>query len=252
MKNKFHEGICAEGMSKNMNNVIIQAHDLFKTAGFDYAICGGFGIDMYVGRELRSHGDFDIAVFQEDRQKAVRFLLDNGWPVYGRFMEKGPIWQYLFYKIRDFTESFWDECNNIWTVKPGCIPEMYKLDRLQPEVYSYKQPSEWLVKSLDFIEIAFDNKEGSDYVAQKSPRIARPLDKAILHHDGIPYLAPEIILFYKSGKYSSENAYAKPRTEIDFKAIMPMLPEESKQWLLNAIDVAYPDGYGWLEKLLTS
>jgi len=29
--------------NKPMNKVIMQAHDLFKTAGFDYAICGGFG-----------------------------------------------------------------------------------------------------------------------------------------------------------------------------------------------------------------
>ena len=233
-----------------MNEVILQAHDLFKAAGFDYAICGGFGIEMYVGRELRTHGDFDIAVFQEDKQKAVQFLLDNNWPVYGRFMEKGPVWQYLFYKINDITDSFWGDCRNIWAVKPDCVPEMYKLDRLQPAVYSYKQPSEWLVKNLDFIEIAFDVRGDSDYVAQENPRITRPLDKAILYRDGIPYLAPEIILFYKSGKYSSENPYAKPRTEIDFKAIMPVLPEDSKKWLLNAIDVAYPDGYGWLDGLL--
>ena len=233
-----------------MNKVILQAHDLFKTAGFDYAICGGFGIEMFAGRELRSHGDFDIAVFLEDRQKAVQFLLDNDWPVYGRFMEKGPIWQYLFYKISYITDSLLDDCRNIWTVKPDCIPEMYKLERLQPEVYSYKQPSEWLVKNLDFIEVAFDIREGGDYVARENPRIARPLDKAILYRDDIPYLAPEIILFYKSDKYSSTNPYAKPRTEADFKAIMPMLPEESKRWLLDAIDEAYPNGYEWLDWLL--
>lgn len=46
-----------------MNNIIQQAHNLFKTAGFDYAICGGYGIDMFAGKELRTHGDFDIVVF---------------------------------------------------------------------------------------------------------------------------------------------------------------------------------------------
>ncbi|MCL2528508.1 MAG: hypothetical protein FWE42_08840, partial [Defluviitaleaceae bacterium] len=126
----------------------------------------------------------------------------------------------------------------------------YKLDRLQQDAYSYVQPAEWLVKNLDFVELAFDTMDGNDYVAQESPRIARPLDKAILHRDGIPYLAPEIILFYKSGRNSSENAYAKPRTEIDFKAVMPMLSEESRKWLLDSIKVTYPDGYGWLEGLL--
>jgi len=235
-----------------MNKVILQVHDLFKAAGFDYAICGGFAIDMFAGKELREHGDFDILVFREDKHRAVQFLMDNGWIVFGRFAENGSVWQYLFYKIEDITDSFWDNCANFWAIKPGCLPRvLQKIDRLQGEVYTY-QTRKWLVQdNIEFIELAFDVREGGDYVAQENPRIARPLDKAILCRDGIPYLAPEIILFYKSDKYSSENSYAKPRTEIDFKAIMPMLTEESKMWLLNAINTAYPNGYGWMEGLLT-
>jgi len=247
-----------------MNNVILQAHELFKTGGFDYVICGGFGIEMHAGRELRTHGDFDIAVFIEDRQKVVQFLLDNDWPVYGRYGEAGPIWQYLFYKINDITDRYWNDLRNVWAVKPNCTPEMYKLERLQGgwldaanpafpcnrDVYSYKQPTEWLVQSLDFVEVAFDMRDGNDYVARENPRVTRSLDKAILYRDSIPYLAPEIILFYKADKYSSTNPYAKPRTEIDFKAIMPILSGESRQWLISALDAAYPDGYEWLENLL--
>ncbi|MCL2398362.1 MAG: hypothetical protein FWC91_01295 [Defluviitaleaceae bacterium] len=233
-----------------MNEVILQAHDLFKTAGFDYAVCGGFGIDMFAGKELRSHGDFDILVFKEDKHRAVQLMMDKGWPIYGRFMEEGkPATQYLFYKISNITDNFWDDCINMWTIKPNCLPEMYKFDRLQGDIYSYK-PHKWHVQNFEFIELEFDTREGNDYVVRENPRITRPLDKAILYRDGIPYLAPEIILFYKSDKYSSESPYAKPRTESDFKAIMPILPEESKKWLLDAIDATYPDGYEWLDGLL--
>ena len=66
-------------------------------------------------------------------------------------------------------------------------------------------------------------------MVQVNPRITRSLDKAILYRDGIPYLAPEIILFYKSDKYSSENPYAKPKTEADFKAAIPLISNESKE-----------------------
>jgi len=239
---------------EKMNKVILQAHDLFKTAGFDYAICGGFGLDMFAGREIRTHGDFDIAIFAEDKRRAVQFLLDNDWPVYGRFGEVGPIWQYLFYKINDILDNFWDDLPNVWSVKHGGSPEMFKLERLlgdgRIDVYSYKQPSEWHVKELNFIELGFDKREDGDYVAQENPRVALPMDKAILYRDGIPYLAPEITLFYKSGKSSMEGAYAKPRTIADYKAIMPMLSDRSKKWLLDSIDATYPDGYGWLDGLL--
>jgi len=237
--------------NKPMNKVILQAHDLFKTAGFEYAICGGFALDMYAGRQLREHGDFDVLVFKEDKHRAVQFLMDKGWAVFGRFGEAGAVWQFLFYKVDDIADAFWDDCENVWAIKPSCLPDvLQKIDRLQGEIYTY-QSRKWLVEEdIEFIELAFDTKENSDYVAQESPRIARPLDKAILYCEDIPYLAPEIILFYKSDKYSSENAYAKPRTEIDFGAILPMLSEESKKWLLNAIDAAYPDGHGWLDNLL--
>jgi len=114
-----------------MHKTILQAHELFKKAGFDYAICGGFGLEMFAGRELRTHGDFDIAVFKEDRQKAVQFLLDDNWPIYARYGEDAPVWQYIFYKLNDITDPYWHDLPNLWAVQPGVVPQMHKLDRLQ-------------------------------------------------------------------------------------------------------------------------
>jgi len=231
-----------------MNKVILKANEMFKNCGFDYAICGGFAIDMFAGKEIREHGDFDILVFKEDKQRAIQFLIDEGWTVFGRFEEAGAVWQFLFYKIDDITDSFWDDCDNVWAIMSGCLPDvLQKIERLQGEVYTY-QSRKWLVENdIEFIELAFDTEERDEYVVRKAPRIARAMDKAILYHDGIPYLAPEIILFYKTDRYSSESAYAKPRTQADFEAIMPMLSQESKEWLLAAVKATYPDGYGWLE-----
>jgi hypothetical protein len=235
-----------------MDKVILQANDLFKTAGFDYAVCGGFAFDIFAGKELRPHGDFDIMVFREDKHRAVQFFMDMGWSVFGRFMEEGrTITQHLFYKIDDITDSYWDDCKNMWAIKPDCLPNvLYKLDRLQGKVYTY-QTRKWLVQDdIEFIELEIDAREGNEYVLRENPRITRAADKAILHRGGIPYLAPEIILFFKSDRFSSEHPNVRPKTEGDFKAIMPMLSEESRKWLLGAIETAYPDGYEWLDELL--
>ena len=234
-----------------MNKLIQEANEMFKNTGFDYAICGGFGLDMFAGKALRSHGDFDIMVFKEDKHRVVQFLMDAGWTVYGRFMEEGrPVTQHLFFKIEEITEDYWNDCNNMWAIKPGCLPEvLHKLDRLQGEVYTY-QSRKWLVEDkLEFIELEFDTREGDDYVVQESPRIIRPLDKAILYCDDIPYLAPEVILFYKSDKFSSEHPQVKIKTESDFKAMMTVLPDESRMWLIKALEIAYPEGNVWIEKL---
>jgi len=231
--------------------LIQQTNDLFKSAGFDYAICGGFGLDIFANKEIREHGDFDILVFDDDKRRAAQFMLDNGWLLFGRFGEHGAVWQFLFYKVEDIADSFWDDCPNFWAIKPSCLPQvLQKINRIQGEVYTY-QARKWLVKNeIEFIELGFDKRKDGEYVARENPKVALPIDKAILYRDGIPYLAPEVTLFYKSDKGSMESAYAKPRTEADYKAIMPMLSEESKQWLMNAINVTYPDGYEWLKELL--
>jgi len=237
-----------------MNKLILQAHDLFKSAGFDYAICGGYGLDMFAGRELRAHGDFDIMVFKEDKRRAVQFLADKGWTAFGRFMEENRMATLLlFYQIDNFADSYWDDCKNVWAVKPGQLPNvLHKLDRLRAhgDVYTY-QTRKWLVEDvIEFIEFEFDAREDGDFVLRENPKITRPLDKAILHYQGIPYLAPEIILYYKSNKFSCEHPNVRPKTQGDFDAIMPMLSPDSKKWLLDAIDTTYPDGHSWLDGII--
>ena len=153
--------------------------------------------------------------------------------------------------MNDISDSFWDDCPNFWAIRPDSLPQvLQRIDRIQGDVYTY-QARKWLVANeIEFIEIGFDTREDGEYVARKDPRVALPMDKAILHLDGIAYLAPEITLFYKSSKASMESAYAKPRTIADFKAIMPLLSDEQKKWLMDSINMTYPDGYGWLDGLL--
>jgi len=227
-----------------MNKIILQAHDLFKNAGFDYAICGGFGLDMFANKELRPHGDFDIVVYREDKHRVLKFLADNDWIVFGRFMEEGRMATLLlFYKVENISDSYLDDCKNFWAVRAECLPNVLeKIDRSPGEVCTYKS-RKWLVQDeIEFIEFEFDAKEGDDFVLQNSPKITRSLDNAILYRDGIAYLAPEIILFYKTDRFSNTHPNVKPKTDSDFAAIMPLLPDESKKWLFDAVKKAYPDG----------
>jgi len=226
------------------------AHELFKNAGFDYCICGGYALDMFAGKEIRPHGDFDIVVFKEDKLKAIQFLMDNNWPVYIRFATADDFDSFKqFHLISDINDSrLDDDRGGFWSVKPESFMEMIKKEGTE-DAYTY-YVHEPRLQGFDFIEIAFDVREGNDFVLLEEPRVTRAMDKAILYKNGIPYLAPEIVLFFKSDKFSSEHPYLKPKTEFDFKAIMPLLSGESRAWLLNAIETAHPDGYEWLDGLL--
>ena len=232
-----------------MNKLILQAHELFKNCGFPYFICGGFALDMFAGKELRPHGDFDISVFKENKMDAVRFLQNNGWPVYARFFDVDkPETMKEFYLIANPDDSKWDNCDNMWAVKPGSFAEMY-LKEDKEDVYTYKI-HEPRLQGFDFIELSFNTQADNCFVYDEDPNITLGLDKAILYKDNVPYMAPELVLFLKSHPFYSTHEYQIPKTNFDFKAIMPLLPDESRQWLTSSLDKAYPDGYDWLKDLV--
>lgn len=55
-------------------DIIHQAHDLLKTQSFDYAICGGFAIDLFLGETTRPHGDLDLLVYWPQRDTVIQCM----------------------------------------------------------------------------------------------------------------------------------------------------------------------------------
>ncbi|MFJ6633433.1 hypothetical protein ACIQMR_18895 [Streptomyces sp. NPDC091376] len=59
---------------------------------------------------------------------------------------------------------------------------------------------------------------------------------------GIPYLAPEVQLFYKAKA-------TRDKDETDFEAVLPLLDAPARAWLADAIKVIAPTHH-WLRRLL--
>ena len=59
--------------------------------------------------------------------------------------------------------------------------------------------------------------------------------------DGIPYLAPEIVLFVKA-------KHARPKDVADRDNVVPTLDARARQWLLDAIELLHP-GHDWLRAI---
>lgn len=62
--------------------------------------------------------------------------------------------------------------------------------------------------------------------------------------DGLPYLAPEIQLLYKSKA-------PRERDEMDFAQTRPLLAPDARRWLRDALELANP-GHTWIAALRTS
>ena len=233
-----------------MNKLISDAYHFLKKGGFEYNICGGFALEMFANKNLRTHGDLDIAVFEEDKIEAISFLFEQGWDIFARFMEDGQLaTQMLFYKVENPRDAQWKGCKNFWAMKPTAYLEMYELGR-HPGTYSYRLNPDSDVKyvdAFDFVEIEIDDKIEGEYVVKNELKISRAMEKAIHCRDGIPYLAPEIILYLKSDQRSIEHPSTKDKNVTDFKNIYPLLCDEQKSWLADALEITYPTGYPWLD-----
>jgi hypothetical protein len=76
----------------------------------------------------------------------------------------------------------------------------------------------------------------------RDPGIRRPVTGiGRTSSDGIPYLAPEIQLFYKAKNL-------RPKDETDFTAVLPFLNQQQRQWLGDAIARTLGD-HPWRDRL---
>ena len=89
-----------------------------------------------------------------------------------------------------------------------------------------------------------------DSFSSQGKSITREMDRAILHNvEGVPYLAPEIKLLMISHPAYLASEYHKGKNKIDFDSTIPLLPAESREWLINALETAYPKGLERINQL---
>ncbi len=124
-------------------------------------IAGGWAIDLFLGRETRSHGDIEIAIFRIDQFSLKSYLED--------------------WEIKKVIDGTFHEWKNEQLVHP-----IYELHA------SHKH-------SNMKMEILLNENYQSDWIFRRDSRI-KLHEKSIFNisEDGIPYLKPEIILLYKA------------------------------------------------------
>ena len=92
---------------------------------------------------------------------------------------------------------------------------------------------------LNFIEFLFNNKTDSEFLYARNHNVKRKLRDAFLSYQGMPYLAPEICLLYKSTDTEREGY------QQDYQLASIRMSAEQLGWLNDAIDFLYPQGHKW-------
>ena len=164
-----------------------------------WGFCGGWALDLFIGRQTRLHKDVDVAVLRRDQRALFAYLSTRDWTLE---------------TAHEGTLSRWDGAplalpiHTLWCRHPRHEP--------------------------DCVEVLFNEDDGTHLCFRRDLSIRLPLEDAFcLSPDGHPLLAPEIVLLYKA-KYSHEADH-----QADFTNALPQLDARQRAWLGEALSTLY-------------
>lgn len=135
----------------------------FDGAPFAWCIAGGYALECFLGRTIRSHDDLDVVVFRYEQLAARAWLKE--WHLYAAdppgTLRPWPVDEFLPEGIHD-----------IWGHTTGA--QGWQMQLLLAEV------------------------EGDAWYSRRDPRVRGPRADMMTEYDGIPCLRPEVQLFYKA------------------------------------------------------
>jgi len=169
-------------------------------------IAGGWAIDLFVGRQTRPHEDVDIVVLRRD-QRALHDMFP-GWKLFA--------------------------ADPPGTMRPWPADEF-----LPPSIIDI-----WGRQSLDnpwALQVMLQEDDGDRWRFRRDGRIGGLIANLGEERDGIPILAPEVQLLYKSKSL-------RPKDEHDFAHALPLLDQSRHEWLAAALVLTRPD-HPWLPLL---
>lgn len=174
--------------------------DIMRTFLEPWGICGGWSIDLSLGRVTREHKDVEAAILREHQLPLQRLLSSAGWSM-EEAMDEG----FTHWRPGEFIEL---PVHCIWCRNKKHAPR--------------------------FFEILLNESRGSEFVYRRDPRVRLDLDAAFpMSPSGVRILAPEIVLLYKA-------KHTTALDEADFRAVLASLGAGQKVWLGEALRTAHP------------
>lgn len=94
-------------------------------------------------------------------------------------------------------------------------------------------------------QLMLDDSDGETWRSRRCGNVTKPVGELGWRDaSGVPCLCPEVQLFYKAKA-------PRPKDEVDLAAALPMLSQQQRVWLAEAISKAYGPDNPWLIRLGT-
>ena len=178
-----------------------------KEAGLPWYISGGWALDLFLGHVTRTHHDVDVGIPYSAQLDLRQHLTERGWKLVTPFEKRLEVW-----------------------------PPHMLLQLPRHQVHAYREDT--------FIDFLFTDMDGV-WRYRREPRVLRSTERMSLRTEsGIPYLAPELALLFKSKNTSNQE---RPKDQLDFEKILPHLEPERRAWLRWALVATTPD-HPWIQQ----
>lgn len=172
-------------------------------------ICGGWALDLFLGRVTRVHHDVDVEVSRADQLALQQHMTERGWKLLTPFESRLQSW-----------------------------PMYMRLEHPRHQVHAHRRGA--------FIDFLLADLDGGVWRYRREPTIIRDMGRAGFHSDeGIPFLAPELVLLFKSKNTSGKE---RSKDKADFEEVCLKLEPERRFWLRWAL-LAVDPFHQWIEQL---
>ncbi len=180
-----------------------------KDAAFEWYVGGGWSLDLFLKSVGRVHHDVDVIVPRQSQLELQKYLTERGWKLMTPFEKRIQPW-----------------------------PPHMRLEMPRHQVHAYRDGQ--------FIDLLLTDLEDV-WRYRREPSVVRSREKMTLKSEsGIPYLAPELVLLFKSKNTSDHD---RPKDQLDFERAGPSLEPERRAWLYWALMATAPD-HPWIKQLV--
>jgi hypothetical protein len=168
-------------------------------------VAAGWALDLFHGTQTREHGDIEIGIpaasFPEVRNRFPGYVFDA--------VGSGRIWE---------------------NVTPDVLAATHQTWLRDPATGNY------------LLDVFREPHDGDTWICRRDESIRLPYIE-IIHHtrDGIPYLAPELVLLFKA-------KHVRRKDQADFDASVPRMTPAQRRTLAELLARAHP-GHHWLADL---
>ena len=187
-------------MLKNSFDEPLKILQLLSRFPFRWGICGGWALDLFVGRISRPHKDVDVAILRKDQLAFREYLTAGEW-------EAG-------------------------VTSHGRLQPWVDGHFLELPMHSV-QCKATSVNSAN-LEVLLNEADETHFRFRRNQTIRLALSSAFVRCErGVPILAPGIVLLYKSKSKSAED-------DADFTNCVPYLGDSSREWLKASLRTLDP------------